>query len=204
MRQRDVSHDSIAAVDLPFKGDVRGCEVARSGCAAVPADAVGERCREDDARFGVRAARGAAPSPRGRAEHPRRADRRRGSRAPQHAGWRGRDEDDGPGQVGGNRVQPVPHHRDVLADPRVAAVGAQPPPCRLRADRRAGERLGRLLGSHSQEQRARSRGAEGLRLQHRRVWQVAQHPCRGDDSCRAVRELADGCRLRVLLRVPGG
>ena len=41
-----------------------------------------------------------------------------------------------------------------------------------------------------------------LRVHHRRVGQVAQHPGRGDHRRRAVRLLADRSRLRVLLRVP--
>ena len=57
-------------------------------------------------------------------------------------------------------------------------------------------------GPHPEEQRAGRRGAEGLRLQHRRLGQVAQHAGRGDDRRRPVRELADGSRLRVLLRLP--
>ena len=64
----------------------------------------------------------------------------------------------------GHRVQPVPHDGDVLADAGVAADRPQPPPRRQRPDRGAGERLGRLLGPDPQEQRARGRGAEGLRL----------------------------------------
>ena len=34
--------------------------------------------------------------------------------------------------------------------------------------------------------------------------QVAQHTRRGDDGGGPIRELADGSRLRVLLRLPGG
>ena len=57
-------------------------------------------------------------------------------------------------------------------------------------------------GPDPQEQRARGRGAEGLRLRTGGVGQVAQHARRGDDRRRPVRELADRAGLRVLLRVP--
>ena len=46
------------------------------------------------------------------------------------------------------------------------------------------------------------RSAEGLRLQHRRLGQVAQHARGADHVQGAVRLLADRLRLRVLLRLP--
>ena len=57
-------------------------------------------------------------------------------------------------------------------------------------------------GHDSQEQRLGGRGAQGLRLRHRRLGQVAQHAGRGDHCRRPVRELAHGPRLRVFLRLP--
>ena len=45
--------------------------------------------------------------------------------------------------------------------------------------------------------------AQELRLQHRRLGQVAQHARRADHVQGAVRLLADRLRLRVLLRIPG-
>ncbi len=83
---------------------------------------------------------------------------------------------------GGGRVQPVPHHRDVLADAGVAADRPQPAPDRQRADRGAGQRLGRLRRGDPEEQRAGRRGAAALRLRDRGVRQVAQHPGAGDDG----------------------
>ena len=58
-------------------------------------------------------------------------------------------------------------------------------------------------GPDPEEQRAGRRGAEGLRLQHRRrsgKWHNT--PAERDDRRRAVRQLADRARLRVLLRLP--
>ena len=102
-----------------------------------------------------------------------------------------RTDDADPGPRRGDRLQPVPHDGDVLADAGVAADRAQPPPDRQRPDRRAGQRLGRLRGRDPEEQRARRRGAQGLRLRHRGVREVAQHPGDGDDRRRPVRQLAD-------------
>ena len=50
-------------------------------------------------------------------------------------------------------IQPLPYDGDVLADARLVADGTKPSPHRQRPDRRAGQRLGRLLGQHPQEQR---------------------------------------------------
>ena len=85
----------------------------------------------------------------------------------------------------GHRLQPVPHHGDVLAHAGVAADRPQPPPDRQRPDRRAGQRLGRLRRGDPEEQRARRRGAAALRLRDRGVREVAQHPGAGDDAGRA-------------------
>ena len=92
---------------------------------------------------------------------------------------------------GGDRVQPVPHDGDVLADAGVAVDGPQPSSGRQRADRRAGERLGRLLGHIP---RSSALVAEVLRHYgycDRGVGQVAQHAGGGDDGRRSVRQLAD-------------
>ena len=125
----------------------------------------------------------AAPAARGRAEHPDRADRRCRARAsrPRSAA---RCATDTLTRIleRGHRVQPVPHHGDVLADAGVAADRPEPPPGRQRPDRRAGQRLGRLLRPHPQEQRARRRGAAELRLRDGGVGQVAQHARRGDHA----------------------
>ena len=51
------------------------------------------------------------------------------------------------------------------------------------------------IGHHPEEQRHGGRGAQGLRLQHRGMGQMAQHPRRPDDRVRALRLLADRLRL---------
>ena len=69
--------------------------------------------------------------------------------------------------------------------------GTQSSSCGQRADRRVGQRLGRLFRPNPQEQRARRRSAEGLRLRHRGLGQVAQYTGRGDHRGRPLRQLAD-------------
>ena len=64
------------------------------------------------------------------------------------------------------------------------------------------QRLGRLQRHHPEVVGDRRRGAQELRLQHRRLGQVAQHARRADHVQGAVRLLADRLRLRVLLRLP--
>ena len=71
-----------------------------------------------------------------------------------------------------------------------------------RTNRGTRQRLGRLRRDDPEEQCAGRRGPQGLRLQHLRVRQVAQHAGDGDHRGRAVRELADEHRLRIFLRVP--
>ena len=105
--------------------------------------------------------------------------------------------------MGGISLQPLPHYGHVLAHTSVYADRPESSPRRCRADRGAGERLGRILGPHPQEQRAGGRGAEGLRLQHGRLGKVAQHTCRGNDRRRPLRELADWAGFRIFLRIPG-
>ena len=142
---------------------------ARSGGAAVPADAVGAaspagRCRSRSTA--ARRSRGVCPPMR-------RTSSSCSSTMPGPAL---------PSTFGGevntptldriikerHLLQPLPHHRHVLAHAGVAADRPQPSPRRQRPDRGAGERLGRLLGHHPEEQRHRRRGAEELRLRHRR------------------------------------
>ena len=86
----------------------------------------------------------------------------------QHLRRRDQHADDGSHRQGRHRLQPLSHDGHVLAHPRGAAVRAEPSPRRQRPDCRAGQRLGRLLRHHPQEQRHGGRGAEGLRLRHRR------------------------------------
>ena len=115
-----------------------------------------------------------------------------------------RTRDDGSDLRRRRQLQPVPHHCDVFADAGLAADRAKSSRDRQRADRRTGERLGRLRRADSAQQRAGGRGAQGLRLQHGRLGQVAQHPGGGHHGGRPVRGLAHRAGLRVFLRVPGG
>ena len=74
-----------------------------------------------------------------------------------------------PHRQGRRLLQPLPHHGDVLADPRGAADGPQPSPRRQRPDRRVRQRLGRLFSGIIPKSSATvGRGAEELRLHHRR------------------------------------
>ena len=91
---------------------------------------------------------------------------------------------------------------DLLADPRGAPDRAQPPARRLRHDRRARGRLGRLYRRHPEELRHHRRGAAALRLQDRGLRQVAQHARRPDHRDGAVGPLAERLRLRLFLRLP--
>ena len=102
----------------------------------------------------------------------------------------------------GVSLQPLPLHRDVLADAGLAAHRAQPHLRRQRPDRGHRQRLRRLQRHHSQVVRHRGRGAEELRLQHRRLGQVAQHARGTDHEQGAVRVLAHRLWLRVFLRLP--
>ena len=133
----------------------------------------------------------AAPASSRCSKHSHRADRRRRPRPAVHLRRRGQHPDDGSHRQGRDRVQPIPHDGDVLADAGVTADRPQSSPRRQRSDRGAGERLGWLFRPYSQEQRTGGRSAEGLRLCHRRLGQVAQHARRGNHRCRPVRELAD-------------
>ncbi len=102
----------------------------------------------------------------------------------------------------GDLLQPLPLHGHVLADARGAAHRAEPHPRRQRPDRGDRQRLRRLQRHHPEVVGDRRRSAQGLRLQHRGLGQVAQHARRADHVQGAVRLLADRLRLRVLLRLP--
>ncbi len=95
----------------------------------------------------------------------------------------------------GHFLQPLSLDRDVLAHARLAALRSQSHAHRLRPDLRAGERLGRLCRHHPEIVGDRPRGAQELRLQDRRLGQVAQHARRADHRRRAVRLLAHRLRL---------
>ncbi len=152
--------------------------------------------------FHLQEARRAEAPRRRRAEHPDHPDGRRRAghavdlwRRDQHADARSRGED-------GDLLQPLPLHRHVLADARLAAHRAQSHLRRQWPDRGDRQRLRRLQRDHPEVVGDRRRSAQGLRLQHRRLGQVAQHARRADHLQGAVRLLADRLWLRVLLRLP--
>ena len=138
----------------------------------------------------------------GCAEHPDRADRRCRAGAADDLRRRDQHADARPHRQRRHLLQPLPHHCDVLADPRRASDGAQPPPRRQRADRRAGQRLGRVLRRDPEDERDGRRSLEGLRLRDGSLRQVAQHAGRADHRRRSVRVLADRLWLRIFLRLP--
>ena len=144
-----------------------------------------------------------APHARQCAEHPHRSARR--CRAGAGGNLRRRDQhaDARPHPQWRRFLQPVPHHRDVLADPRRVAHRPQPPSRRQRPDHRAGERLGRLFRHHPEDECHDCRGAEELRLRHVGLGQVAQHADQRDHRRRPLRLLAVRLRLRIFLRLPG-
>ena len=166
-----------------------------------PAGPDREHRRADVAGIEACPARRAEPPSARRAEHPDRAARRRRLRPADTFGGevhtptltRLADE--------GVAFNAVPHHLDLLADPRGAADRAQPPARRLRHDRRAGARLRRLHRRHPEERGDGRRGAARIRLQDLGLRQMAQHAGDGNDRDGAVRPLADRLRLRLFLRL---
>ncbi len=172
--------------------------------APLPTDAIGQHGRPHDAGVGLQAARGASAAARGCAEHSHRADRRCWSRLADHLRRRSRNSDDGPHRPRRNRLQPLPHHGDVLADARLAADRPQSSPRRQRTNRGTGQRLGRLL-------RDDSRGA--ARLPPRSSRTTATAPARWASGTtrrrwrpprQARSRTGRRARLRILLRVPRG
>jgi len=145
----------------------------------------------------------AAAAARGRAEHRHRDARRRGLRPAGDLRRRRGDPDAVAAGGRGHRLQRVPHHGDVLADPGVAADRPEPPPSGRRPDRRVRERLGRLHGHHPEDRGDVPGGAAPLRVRDRGFWQMAQHTGRhpGDGPVRAV---PHGARFRPLLRLHRG
>ena len=163
----------------------------KAGFPAFPTYAVGEHRRPHDAGIGLQAARRTASASCRFSEHPHRADRRRRARPAVYLRRRSPNPDYGPHRQGRDRVQPIPHYGHVLAHAGVRADWPESSPRRQWADCGTGERLGRILGPHSQEQRAGGRGTERLWLQYGGLGKVAQHTRRGNDRRRSLRELAD-------------
>ena len=119
------------------------------------------------------------------------------------------------GAPGGQRaeVQPLPHHRPLLADAGGAADRAQPPLGRHGRHHRAGGGRARLHLDDPQHQGRRRQDAARQRLLHRPVRQVPRGAGLGDEPDGTVRALADDAGLREVLRlhrrrdqpvVPGG
>ncbi len=146
----------------------------------------------------IRAAAAAAGRAQ-RADHP---DRRRRLRLVQRL--RRALPDAERGEAGGGRpeVQPLPHHRAVLADAAGAADRPQPPLRRHgRHHRDRHRRAGLQLGAAQHHVAARA-DAQAQRLLHGAVRQVPRGAGVADEPGRAVRRLAHGRRrLRVLLRL---
>ena len=101
----------------------------------------------------------------------------------------------------GLQVQPLPHHRPVLADAPGAADRAQPPLGGHGLYHRAGHVGAGLQLDPPQHLRPAGRDAQAERLRHGPVRQVPRSAGVGDQPDGAVRALADRQRLRVLLRV---
>ena len=99
-------------------------------------------------------------------------------------------------------VQPLPHHRALLADAPGAADRPQPPLGRHGRHHRDRHRLARLLLGAAQHRCAARQDAEAQRLRHGAVRQVPRGAGVGDEPGGAVRRLAHRRRrLRVLLRL---
>ena len=124
--------------------------------------------------------------PEGRAQHPHRPDRRRRAGPDQHLRRPDQHADDGADRQGRHRLQPLSHHRDVLAHARGAAdAGETSTASRSGQIAELANDWDGYAGHHPQEQRHGGRGAQGLRLRHLGVRQVAQHAGRADDRRRA-------------------
>ena len=171
---------------------------------AISAGSDSKHRRADVAGVEACPARGTEPPSARRAEHPHRPPRRRRLRPARHARRRGPYADADAPRQRGRRLQPIPHDLDLLADAGGALDRAQSPARRLGHDRGAGARFRRLHRRHPEKRRDSRNGAARLRLQNLGLRQMAQHAGDGNDRDGAVRSLADGLRLRLLLRIYGG
>ena len=176
-------------------------ETAAAGRAPVPRCPVGQHRRTNHAGVDSPAAHRAAPSACRCTEHPDRSHRRCRTRTPHDVRRRSPYPDPRQNLQGRHYLQPIPHHGHVLPDSSIPPDRAEPPSCWKRTDRGVCQRLGRLLGRDSQDQRDRRRGASTLRLYHGRVGQMAQHACGTHHRRGPLRPLADRPRLRLFLWV---
>ena len=106
--------------------------------------------------------------------------------------------------AGGERaqVQPLPHHRALLADAGGPADRAQPPHGRHGRDHGDRHRRARLQLDPAQHLRPARRDAQAQRLLHRAVRQVPRGAGLGDEPDGPVRRTGRRRRrLRVLLRL---
>ena len=143
----------------------------------------------------------AAAAARGRAERPDRADRRRRLRRVERLRRPGRHADCRAARRRRPQVQPLPHHRALLADAPGAADRAQPPRGRHGRDHRDRDLGAGLQLDPPEHVRAARRDAEAERLLDRAVRQVPRGARLGDEPDGAVQRVADGLGLRALLRL---
>ena len=174
-----------------------------AGNPAIPARAVRLQGGAYDRDLHVQEARGAEAPQRRCAEHPDHPDGRRRAGHALDLWRRDQHADTRPGGEAGGVLQSLPFDRHVLAHAGVAAHRTQSHLCRQWPDRGDRQRLRRLQRDHPEVVGDGRGSPQELRLQHRRLGQVAQHARRADHQQRTVRLLADRLRLRILLRIPG-
>ena len=139
--------------------------------------------------------------PHGRAERPHRPHRRRRLRRGQPVRRSDRLPDGRAPRRRRAAVQPLPHDGAVLADAPGVADRPQPPRRRHgwdHRDRHVGTRLQLDPAEHGGTAR---RGAQAQRVLDGAVRQVPRGPGVGDEPDGTVHAVADGFRLRALLRV---
>ncbi len=139
--------------------------------------------------------------PEGRAECPAHPHRRRGLWRIVHVRRADSDAHDGSAGEGRVALHAVPHHGAVLTHARGAAHRAQSPQRRDGCHHGARHRLPRLQQPSAEERRDVRRDPQAERLQHRLVRQEPQRARLAHEPGGAVRPLADGAGLRVLLRI---
>ena len=115
---------------------------------------------------------------------------------------RHRDADVRPPRRGRAALPQLPHHGAVLADARLPAHRAQPPPQRDGAHRRVRVGLPRLRRDDAEGERLPVRDPRAQRLRDVRRRQVAPRARGHDGRRRAPRPLATRSRVRAVLRLP--
>ena len=102
----------------------------------------------------------------------------------------------------GPALQPLPHHRHLLPQPRRAADRAQPPQRRRRLSLGPADRLSRLWRRNPARDGDHRAGTAAQWLQHRHVRQTPQRARQRAQRGGAIRQLADRPWLRIFLRLP--